>query len=115
MHARQFSSPGLGMMHPVSQIICGSPGQSGVGAVTRGCRLSALAGLGRPKTAQASELSPAPQGWRAQVQLRTDFNEDRDTCAGWGVQSRHMGLHQNPAMNDVMRGEADDSTRVPLR
>jgi hypothetical protein len=40
--ASQFTSPGAGMTLPAWQINCGSPGGSGVGAVTRGRRLSAL-------------------------------------------------------------------------
>lgn len=47
--ARQLSSPGFRITHPVSQINSGSPGQRGWGWVTRGCRRLALVGLGRPR------------------------------------------------------------------
>lgn len=47
--AQHLSAPGFGITLPVWQINTGGPGQSGVGAVTRGCRLSALVGFGRPR------------------------------------------------------------------
>jgi hypothetical protein len=47
--ATKVSSPGAGITLPVWQINWGSPGQSGVGVVTRGCRLSALVDFGRPR------------------------------------------------------------------
>jgi hypothetical protein len=47
--ARQLSSPGAGITLPGWQINSGCPGQSGVGVVTCGWRLSALVGLGRPR------------------------------------------------------------------
>lgn len=59
--AEDASSPGFGMKFPVSQIISGCPGQSGVEVVSRGCRLSALVGLGRPRDGPEARRPGGPE------------------------------------------------------